>query len=165
MARPSKYNWEAIKEAYEGGLDIEDIVKKFKINKKQLNNKIHLFEWKIKGHIESDIKGFSDSLGTLAQNGTKHPEIADMIADKISTQLEDNEIIKGNRKLARAFQSLIGKGIREGLYKSAQDITAGVNSIKGIESIANPRPETIINNANSQQNNTSLSLNDFYGEV
>ena len=28
MARPSKYNWEAIKEAYEGGIDKQDIVKK-----------------------------------------------------------------------------------------------------------------------------------------
>ena len=47
MARPSKYNWEAIKEAYEGGIDKQDIVKKYKIDNKQLLNKIYNENWNI----------------------------------------------------------------------------------------------------------------------
>ena len=154
MARPSKYNWEAIQEAYEGGLSIESICKKFFITKKILNNKIHLKNWQIKGHIEADIKGFSDSLGTLAQNGTKHPEIADMIAEKINTQIEDNKLITGNRKLLSAYQAMIGRGIREGIYTNAQDIKSGVSAIKDIEAIANPttKPDVQINNQNQQNN-------------
>ena len=164
MARPSKYNWEAIKEAYEGGIDKDSIVKKFKVQKKLLNNKISENKWQVKGHIDSDIKGFSDSLGALAQNGTKHPEIADIIADKINTQLEDNKIIKGNRKLFSAFQGIIGQGIRQGLYKTASDISQGVNAVSRIESSVNPQSNrTEINNTNAQQ--TNLTVNEISAAV
>ena len=40
MARPNKYNWEAIQEAFEHGFDRDEICKKHRITNKQLSNKI-----------------------------------------------------------------------------------------------------------------------------
>ena len=156
MARPSKYNWDAIKEAYEGGLDIEDIIKKFRITKKILNNRIHLKEWIVKGYIEADIKGFSASLGTLAQNGTKHPEIADMIVEKLNTTLQDNELISNNRKLAKLLQSVV---IREKDNINLKNIKNVSGVLRDIEAIANPTVNNKVEINNSNQQATIPTIN------
>jgi len=156
VARPSKYNWDAIKEAYEGGLDIEDIIKKFRITKKILNNRIHLKEWIVKGYIEADIKGFSASLGTLAQNGTKHPEIADMIVEKLNTTLQDNELISNNRKLAKLLQSVV---IREKDNINLKNIKNVSGVLRDIEAIANPTVNNKVEINNSNQQATIPTIN------
>ena len=148
MARPLKYNWEAIELAYEGGLDIESICKKFKITNKLLNNKIHLKKWVVKGYIKSDIEGIKDSVEKLSLNGTKHPEISEMIDTNLSTILEDNEIIGNNRKLLKMAQGIIIKNKNKFDYKTIKNLTGAV---RDIEAVANPTvSSTNITNTNTQ---------------
>jgi len=136
MARPSKYNWEAIEVAYEGGLDSDSIVKKFGITKKQLTNKVALKGWKIKGYIKSDIEGISASLGSLSKVSTKHPELESLIVLKIDTTIEDNALIENNRKLAKLAQGIIIKNKDNFNHSNIRNLTG---AIKDIESVANPQ--------------------------
>lgn len=75
-----------------------------------------------------------------------------MFEDRINTLVEDNKFVGRNR--TPSFQVLISNGMRNGVYKTAQDIKAGVSSIVDIEKVANPSHNTLIqnNNANVQEN-------------
>ena len=153
MARPLKYNWEAIKKAYEDGIDKPTISRKYKVSKKTLANKIGSEKWKVMGGLDTDIAEFKDSLSRISQNTQNDPIKQEIALDKIETILEDNELIGNNRKLLKAFQGLVGRNIKDGAYKTPQDIKAGVSSIKDIEAVARPQ-----NNQISVQNNNANIL-------
>jgi hypothetical protein len=161
MPRPSKYNWEAIKEAYEGGLDVKDISNKFNLEVKKINERAKLKKWIVKDLINNDINEFKTTIKKTVENGIKHQDVEEMFYDKINTIIEDNEIIGNNRKLAKAFQGLILSGVRsKTMFKTAQDIKSGVSSLKDIESMSNPSVSNKVefNNANMQQNNTQIEI-------
>ena len=153
MARPSKYNWDSIKEAYEKGFSKDEIVKKFNIPKAILTNKINKEKWVILCDVNSDIDELNAKSVQIAQNYIQNPDIAEMFEDKIITTTQDNELIGNNRKLLKAFQGLVGRNIKDGAYKTPQDIKAGVSSIKDIEAVARPQ-----NNQISVQNNNANIL-------
>ena len=163
MARPSKYNWEAIEIAYEGGLDNNSIVKRFGITKKQLTNKAALKGWVIKGYIKSDIEGISASLGSLNEISTKHPELESLIVAKIDTTMQDNELIENNRKLSKLAQGIIIKHKDNFDHSNIKNLTG---ALKDIESIANPqasKTDILINNTNAMQNITQIkTIDDIY---
>ena len=165
MARPSKYNWEAIKEAYQDGVTIVELVKKYKVAKKTLENKISAEKWEVTGELNSHIEEFRESLGKISQNTKDDPIKQEIAIGRISTILEDNELISNDRKLLKAFQGLIGQGIRSGMYRTPQDIKAGTSAIKDIEAIVNPqtnKQEINIQNSNAVQTNIVKTLDDFY---
>ena len=148
--RPSKYNWEAIQEAYEGGLDKDLIVKKYKCTKKLLNNKINVEKWEVKGHLKADIDEFYATTHKTAENVQKlHPDNQDIIVSMIDTMEQDNELISNNRKLAKMLQGVIVAN-RESI--NLQNIKNVSGVLKDIESIANPQASKIeVNNTNTQQ--------------
>ena len=156
MARPSKYNWDSIRDAYEKGFNKDEIVKKFKVSKAILTNKINSESWRVLCDITSDINELNAKSQQIAQNYTQNPDVAEMFEDRINTLVEDNKLVGRNRTLLSSFQILISNGMRSGVYKTAQDIKAGVSSIADIEKVANPNPNTLIqnNNANVQENKT-----------
>ena len=152
MARPSKYNWEAIKEGFEKGLSAEDLSKKFKATIKHINDKARMDKWQVNSYINNDISEFIATSQKLANN-SNHDEINDIIVDKINTQILDNELISNNRKLAKMIQGVI---IKERQKINIGNIKQVSSTLKDIESIANPSPNTLIqnNNANVQENKT-----------
>lgn len=160
MARPIKYNWEAIHIAYEGGLDADSIVKRFGITKKQLSNKAGLKGWEVKGYIKSDIEGISAGLGKLNEISTKHPDLESIIITKIDTMVEDNALIENNRKLAKLAQGILVKHKDSFNHTNIRNLTG---AIRDIESVANPQANQKIenNNANNQQNNIVAKEPDF----
>tara|TARA_R110000851_G_scaffold300904_1_gene457146 strand:+ start:123 stop:668 length:546 start_codon:yes stop_codon:yes gene_type:complete len=157
MARPSKYNWEVIREAYEKGFSKDEIVIKFHLTRKLLNDKANKEKWEVKSLVMDDINELKASSEKLAENYTKTPEIAEMFEVRINTQIADNELIGNNRKLLKGFQGLITQGIRnKDMYKTASDIRAGVGALKDIEAVANPqsnKTDVILNNQTNIQNN------------
>jgi len=155
MARPSKYNWEAIEMAYEGGLDNDSIVKKFGITKKQLTNKIALKGWIIKGYIKSDIEGISASLGSLNKISTKHPELESLIVAKIDTTIEDNELITNTRKLAKMAQGILIKSKDNFDHSNIRNLTG---ALKDIESIANPQATQKIDLTQNQAQSQGIKI-------
>lgn len=157
MARPSKYNWEAIKEGFEKGLSAEDLSKKFKATIKHINDKARMDKWQVNSYINNDISEFIATSQKLANN-SNHDEINDIIVDKINTQILDNELISNNRKLAKMIQGVI---IKERQKINIGNIKQVSSTLKDIESMANPSPNTLIqnNNANVQENNMPMQIN------
>lgn len=158
MARPTKYDWDSIDYTYINGIDIDTICDKYKVDKKTLQNRISAKKLEVvTGNINSHISDLKGVLGNITGISSNDPIINGILTDKISTVIKDNHIISNNRDLSLAFQSLISDGLRDGIYQTPQDINAGVNSLKGIESIANPQTsKTEINNTNATQNNTEI---------
>lgn len=158
MARPSKYNWEAIKEAYEGGLEKSDICRKYQLPSKLLGNKILTDKWVIKGNLKADVEGFYAQTHKMAQNIEKlHPDNQDLMLKKLDTLEQDNELIGNNRKIAKMLQGVIVAN-RQGINLNNIRNVSGV--MKDIESIANPQNARIEVNQqlNNQQNNESTVI-------
>ena len=153
MARPSKYNWEAIKDAFESGFTKDEICKKFNVTKATLTNKINKDLWVIKSDVASDIAGIGAELNAVAQNYTKHPEIEEMFVARIETITEDNELMVNNRKIAKMLQGVIVKKRNDIDLSNIKSVSG---TLKDIESIANPQASVKIENTNAQQNNTEI---------
>jgi len=150
----AKYDWDKIENAYINGVEVNIICKEYGVTKKTLQNRIYSKKLVVKpGNINTTITEVGQHLGNISGIAQNDPILEKIVEQKLDTMAEDNKLIGGNRKLLVAFQSLIGKGIREGIYNSPQDISMGVNSIKAIESVSNPQTnKTEINNTNAQQN-------------
>ena len=163
MARPSKYNWEAIKEAYEGGIDKNDIIKKYKVDYKQLVNKANSEKWEVKGHLKAEIDGFYDNVHKTTQNIEKlHSDNQDILLERLNTLEQDNELVKNNRTIAKMLQGIIVSN-RNSI--NLQNIKTVSGVIRDIESIANPqasKQEINIQNTNATQINNNKSIDDFY---
>ena len=157
MARPTKYNWEAIQEAYEGGLDKDLIVSKYKCAKKLLNNKILTDGWVVKGHLKADLDEFYATTHKTAENIQKlHPDNQDIMFQMTDTKQQDDELMINNRKLAKMLQGVIVAN-RESI--TLQNIKNVSGTLKDIESIANPSSSKIeVSNTNAQQNNKSIKV-------
>ena len=145
MARPSKYDWESIEKAYIQGAEVSDICKKYKIAKKTLQNKISECKWEITGTLKSDINEFKEVMGKVTQNAHDNPETADILTEKIITILEDNSLMQNNRRIAQALQGIMSQEIRNKKV-NVSNIKSMTGALKDLESIANPRPETVVNN-------------------
>ena len=165
MARPSKYNWEAIQKSYEDGFDINKLCDMYSIEKKTIQNRISSEKWEVTGNINTDINEFKDSLGKIAGYVSQNDEIKNNeIVLRVNTILEDNELITNNRKILKAFQGKIIAGLKNGAYEKPNEIKAGTSALKDIEAIANPqanKQEINIQNTNAQQMNIK-TLDDFY---
>lgn len=143
MARPSIYNWDMLKQAYESGISKDEICTKYKIAKNILTNKINKDGWTIKCDINNDIIEFGAKLNAITQNYKDNSLMQEVIIDKLNTQLQDNEIIKNNRDLALMLQRTI---IRDRDEINIKNIKTVSSTLKDLESIANPRPDVQINN-------------------
>ena len=160
MARPSKYNWDAIKEGYEKGLSSEELSRKFKATVKHINDKARFDKWQVNSDINNDINEFIATSQKLANN-SMHDDLNDIIVNKINTQILDNELISNNRKLAKMLQGVI---VNERQKINIGNIKQVSSTLKDIETIANPqanRIDTIINNTNATQNNTTLTAEEI----
>ena len=157
MARPSKYNWEAIQEAYESGFDRDEICKKYHITPKILSNRINKEEWSVKGSVKADVIGLSEQVHKTAQNITKlHPKNQELASEVFSTRTEDEELMTNNRKISKLLQSVI---IQNRNSITLQNIKNVSSTLKDIESIANPQASKIeVNNTNAQQNNIVIEI-------
>jgi hypothetical protein len=148
--RPSKYNWDKIQEAYESGIDIETICTTFSVNKKTLQNKISAGKWEVLGSYNADMEGFKEASGKVSGYFGNSPEMDEIVAGKVQTILEDNELIENNRKILKALQREMAMGIKEGKYKTPQAVNAGASAVRNIEAVANPKDTAA--KVNVQQN-------------
>ena len=150
--RPSKYNWEAIKEAFESGFDRDEICNKYKITPKILSNKINKEKWAVKGSVKADVIELSEQVHKTAQNITKlHPKNQELASEVFSTRTEDEELMTNNRKISKLLQSVI---IQNRNNITLQNIRNVSGTIRDIENIANPqsnKQEINIQNTNAQQ--------------
>ena len=155
MARPKMYDWESIEKAYKQGAEVNDICKKYKVSKKTLQNKISEKKWQVKGTLNSQINEFREVTGRVLKEIGNNPETEDINTEKVLTILEDNALMTNNRKLLKAIQGIIGSEIRNNKI-NASNVKAITGAIRDIEYVANPKPETLIQNTNAQQNNIAI---------
>ena len=138
-----KHDWEAIENAFEMGVDVDTISLKYKVAKKTLQNRIYSKKLKVKkGNINEVTTELGQSLGQLSGIGIDDPILDGIVADKISTVLEDNDLIMNNRKLAKLAQQILYEHRKEFDSKTIRNLTG---AIKDIESIANPQQSSDTN--------------------
>lgn len=159
MARPTKYNWNEIEQAYQCGMIKEKIVKKYGVTKKTLENKISAEKWEVTGEVKSAINELSDSLGRVSGVQEKFPEKAHIIAEEVEEKTKHLQFINN---LTLKNLSVMGKKIdgetsinehkmiSETVDKSA--ITLGV-----ADRHSNSGSQVTVNNQNSLQNNIAVS--------
>lgn len=147
MARPSVYDWSMLQQAYENGISKDEICSKYKIPKNILTNKINKDRWIVKCDINSEINEFSAKLNAITQNSKDNKIMQEVIADKLNTQLQDNEIIKNNRDLALLLQKKIVDNKEEINLKNIKTVSS---TLRDLESIANPKPDIQIDNSKTE---------------
>jgi predicted NBD/HSP70 family sugar kinase len=151
MARPHKHDWTNIQNAFECGIDKKEICFKYKVSINALNRRIAQNGWQMLGTINDNINAIKDGFAHLTETVMHNPKLESIVIARVTTILEDNEIIINNRKLASEFQRLIMEGIRCGEYLKPQQIKVGTSSLKDLETIANPKPDVQVNNNNTVQ--------------
>ncbi len=153
MARPVSYDWNKIKTAFEGGITKAEICEEYGIKMNTLNIQIKRGNWCVNHLITNSLAAVKDGFLGLETALITSPALEPLISDKLTTILEDNFLIGGNRKLLKSFQSLIKEGIKNGIYDNPASIKAGVSAIRDIEAVANPQSaKTSVN----VQNNISV---------
>lgn len=83
MARPKDPKWIAIQKAYEGGKDVNEIVREFKVTKKTLQNRISQGNWEIRETARKAIKGAVEVSGNFRELYRECPETAEHTAEKV----------------------------------------------------------------------------------
>lgn len=89
MGRPSKYNWEEIKKSYFIGRSVDDIVDKYGITKKTLQNKISEELWEVSGNIKSDILGLKQSIGKITDDISHNQDLAHIISEDVKDLINE----------------------------------------------------------------------------
>lgn len=157
MGRPQKYDWVLIRSAYEDGISIVDIVSKYKVSKKTLQNKIGAEKWEVTGNLNADISEFKDSLGKITHKYENDPIKHDIVMEKVITILEDNELISNNRKLLKLAQQILIKNRDNFNHNNVRNLTG---AIKDIEQVANPKDA--VTNINTQVGVVIPTMEDLY---
>lgn len=155
-----KYKWEEIRKDFESGMTQAQLRKKYGLSPSTLASKIKRDGWRLSHEQSSAIAQFKEASANISESFSQANDMQRKeMEERVRTILEDNELIRNNRKLLKAFQGLIGKSIRENVYVTPQDIKAGVSAIKDIEAVANPqasKAEVNIQNTNAQQTITKI---------
>lgn len=183
MARPSKYDWEEIRNAYECGKEVDELVSKYGVTKKTLQNKISQQLWEVTGSIKADISAVEDSLGKITGTISHNPEKAHIIAEdvinsinELADKIDARKLINGASmmNLTRVVEHLqnntklekinVGDGVQNfepvGLgsadYKNIQDTIDKAGQTLGVIERAGKSVE--VNNTNAVQNNKQIEI-------
>lgn len=184
VARPSKYDWEEIRNAYECGIKIDKLVSKYGVTKKTLQNRISNELWEVTGNIKADIQAVDDSLGKITGTISQNPSKAHIIAEEtlnsineLADKLDAKKLINGlsMMNLTRVMQHLeqnvklekinVGDGVQQfepvGLgsvdYKNIQDTIDRASVTLGIND-RHAKSSVEVNNTNAQQNNKQIEI-------
>ena len=154
MAKPlPPYKWDEIKADYEAGMSQAELRKKYNISAGTLGSKIKRAGWVLSHEQKAVLTEFQEASEKVCESFRNATETQkkEMI-EQVNIALENNAIISNNRKIAKAFQSLMVRGISEKRYATPTEIKQGTSALKDLEAIANPQSNKIeINNTNAQQ--------------
>ena len=97
----AKYDWTEIQKAYECGKTVDELVKKYDVEKKTLQNKISEKKWEVSGSIKADITELKTSIGKISGTLGNNPDKAHIIAEdvincinQIADLVEGEKIVK-----------------------------------------------------------------------
>lgn len=185
VARPSKYDWEEIRNAYECGIKIDKLVSKYGVTKKTLQNRISNELWEVTGNIKADIQAVDDSLGKITGTISQNPSKAHIIAEEtlnsineLADKLDAKKLINGlsMMNLTRVMQHLeqnvklekinVGDGVQQfepvGLgsadYKNIQDTIDRASVTLEVAPRYNPTTAIQINNEKQTQSNKRVVI-------
>lgn len=154
MAKPlPPYKWDEIKADFEAGMTQAELRKKYNISAGTLGSKIKRAGWVLSHEQKAVLTEFQEASAKVCESFRNATETQkkEMI-EQVNIALENNAIISNNRKIAKAFQSLIVRGISDKRYATPTEIKQGTSALKDLEAIANPQSSKIeINNTNAQQ--------------
>ena len=153
-----------IKAEYELGKSNAYLHKKYEVPYNTLSMKIKRGGWETVNEEATAIADFRhgcEQISEVAADNVNNTSKIEAIREEINTIMEDAHLIGNNRKLLKAFQGLIGRRIKEEKFKTPQDIRAGVGAVKDIESVANPRDNSV--QVNTQVNTINKIEVEFVG--
>jgi len=148
------YVWNEIKADFEAGMSQAELRKKYNISAGTLGSKIKRAGWVLSHEQKAALTEFQEASAKVCESfrNANETQKKEMI-EQVNIALENNAIISNNRKIAKAFQSLMVRGISEKRYTTPTEIKQGTSALKDLEMIANPQSNKIeINNTNAQQN-------------
>ena len=180
----AKYNWIEIQKAYECGKSVDELVIKYDVEKKTLQNKISEKKWEVSGNIKADISDLKKSIGKISGTLGKHPDKFNIIAEDVINCINEISILVDGTKavnsatllnLARTIEYLnknqklekinVGDGVQNFEpvalgsldYKNAQEAIDKASITLGI----NPRHANTnikVDNNNLQQNEAIMNI-------
>nr|DAI27564.1 MAG TPA: SatD family (SatD) [Caudoviricetes sp.] len=148
------YVWDEIKADFEAGMSQAELRKKYNISAGTLGSKIKRAGWVLSHEQKAALTEFQEASAKVCESfrNANETQKKEMI-EQVNITLENNAIISNNRKIAKAFQSLIVRGISDKRYATPTEIKQGTSALKDLEAIANPQSSKIeITNTNAQQN-------------
>ena len=148
------YVWDEIKADFEAGMTQAELRKKYNISAGTLGSKIKRAGWVLSHEQKAALTEFQEASAKVCESfrNANETQKKEMI-EQVNIALENNAIISNNRKIAKAFQSLMVRGISEKRYATPTEIKQGTSALKDLEMIANPQSSKIeITNTNAQQN-------------
>ena len=178
MAR-AKYNWIEIQKAYECGKSVDELVIRYDIEKKTLQNKISEKKWEVSGNIKATISDLKESIGKVSGTLGNNPDKFHIIAEDVINCINEISILVDGTKavnsatllnLARTIEYLktneklekvgLGEGIqgfeKVGLgssdYKNLQDTIDKASITLGINQ-RHANSQVNISNTNATQVN------------
>ena len=151
----SPTQWEKAKGFYEAGMTLAQINERVGISKSKISEKAKREKWehgKNTEYIEHKQKVLEQKGNILEHSGTIALEIADTIAiDKAKINIFfQNAAIRGQQKANELLEEVA----------EMKDLLAYANLTKtNKETVLGKDPETVINNANVQSNDTAMQIN------
>lgn len=158
MAR-LKYDWEEIQKAYEVGLPVDKIVRKYNVTKKTLQNKISEKKWEVSGSIKATLTEFGESIGKVSGIIEDNPDKAEIIAEEADELAKDLELIRNSAKffLGKAVtKAKDPKATMDDIYKGSKVVTETGMNLGVISRHANS--QVVVNNQNNNQVNATIEL-------
>ena len=184
----AKYNWIEIQKAYECGKSVDELVVKYDVEKKTLQNKISEKKWEVSGNIKADISDLKKSIGKISGTLGNNPDKAHIIAEdvidcinEIAHLVEAEKIVKSatilnlsrtvaylknNTKLEKVSigmgsQELVEVGLSADDFKQCQDAIDKASITLGVNQ-RHSNSQVNISNTNATQINNNKSIDDFY---
>ena len=159
MARPSKYNWEAIRLDLEAGLAQEYVHKKYEVPYDAINKHLLRNPLTISQEANSIIRGFDEVSQQVSQLKDKHPELAKNVMDIV---------IEKHPQFKKAMVALSSKIFNRALAiadtASAQDLTylsKAMQTTTDTIGVTQRHANTNIKVDNNNLQQTNLSIEDI----
>ena len=180
----AKYDWTEIQKAYECGKTVDELVKKYDVEKKTLQNKISEKKWEVSGKIKADITELKTSIGKISGTLGNNPDKAHIIAEdvidcinQIADLVEGEKIVKSatllnlartvnylknNTKLEKVsagagIQELVEVGLGSDDFKQCQDAIDKASITLGVNQ-RHSNSKVNIQNTNAAQTSNNIDI-------
>ena len=130
MARPSKYNWDAIEADFKAGVPKNEIRRRHSVPRNSLDNKIRDNNWEVNEDATAVMQGFEAVSGHLGAIQAKNPEILGAVYDRIMVETDFD--IRAGRIVAKTMQR-IEDAVDSGKVMQKLNVGVGIQNMEPVQ--------------------------------